>query len=95
MLALIAHVTAERTERTEEFMIVMDDGRSKWHTTTIYPMLDEHGNLIGLYGILQNITAKKQVAENKKKEHLLYNYILDRLPIELVVLNKEGQQYLC
>ena len=34
---------------------------------------------------------KKQVAENKKKEHLLYNSILDRLPIELVVLNKEGQ----
>ena len=91
MLALIAHVTTERTERTEEFMIVMDDGRSKWHTTTIYPMLDEHGDMIGLYGILQNITAKKQVAENKKKEHLLFNYILDKLPIELVVMNKEGR----
>jgi len=91
MLALIASVTAEKTERTEEFMIVMDDGRSKWHTTTIYPMFDEQGNLIGLYGILQNITEKKQVAENKKKEHLLYNYILDRLPLELVVLNKKGR----
>ncbi len=91
MLALIAQVTSERTERTEEFMIVMDDGRFKWHTTTIYPMLDEQGSLIGLYGILQNITKKKQVAENKKKVHLLYNYILDRLPLELVVLNKEGR----
>lgn len=60
MLALIAHVTIEKTERTEEFMIVMDDGRPKWHTTTIYPMLDEQGDLIGLYGILQNITARKK-----------------------------------
>ncbi|MDO8997500.1 MAG: PAS domain-containing protein, partial [Sediminibacterium sp.] len=91
MLALIARVTAERTERTEEFMILMNDGRPKWHTTTIYPIHDEQGSLIGLYGILQNITEKRQVAENKKKEHLLYNSILDRLPIELVVLNKEGQ----
>ena len=91
MLALIAHVTIEKTERTEEFMVVMDDGRFKWHTTTIYPMHDEQGDLIGLYGILQNITAKKQAAKNKKKEHLLYNYILDRLPLELVVLNKEGR----
>lgn len=91
MLALIAHVTSKRTERTEEFMIVMNGGRFKWHTTTIYPMHDEQGDLIGLYGILQNITAKKQTEENKKKEHLLYNYILDRLPIELVVLNKEGR----
>ena len=91
MLALIAHVTIEKTERTEEFMVVMDDGRIKWHSTTIYPMHDEQGDLIGLYGILQNLTAKKQVAKNKKKEHLLYNYILDRLPLELVVLNKEGR----
>ena len=51
MLALIAHITAEKTERTAEFMIVMDDGRPKWHTTTIYPMLDEQGDLIGLDGI--------------------------------------------
>ncbi len=60
MLALIAHVTAEKTEQAAELMIVMDDGRPKWHTTTIYPMLDEQEDLIGLYGILQNITARKK-----------------------------------
>ncbi len=60
MLALIAHVTVAKTQQTAELMIVMDDGRPKWHTTTIYPMLDEQGDLIGLYGILQNITARKK-----------------------------------
>ncbi len=91
MLALIAHAKSAKTKCSEEFMIVMDDGRLKWHTTTIHPMLDEHENIIGLYGILQNISLKKRGEENKKKEHLLYHYILDKLPTELVVLNKEGR----
>lgn len=91
MLAFVQHAISVGTECTEEFMIVMDDGRLKWHATTIYPMHDEHGHVIGLYGVLQNITQKKLAEENKKKEYLLYNYILDRLPTELVVLNKEGR----
>lgn len=59
MLALITRATSEKTKCSEEFTIVMDDGRIKWHTTTIHPMLDEHGDVIGLYGILQNISQKK------------------------------------
>lgn len=90
MLALITRATSEKIKCSEEFMIVMKDDRIKWHTTTIHPMFDKHGNVIGLYGILQNTSQKKQLAENNKKEHLLYNYILDKLPAELVVLNKEG-----
>lgn len=89
MRALIEHVISAKTKCTEEFMIVMHDGRLKWHTTTIYPMLDDHSDLVGLYGVLQNISQKKQIEDHKKKEHL-YHHILDRLPTELVVLNKEG-----
>ncbi len=91
MLALIQRVSATHSKSSEEFMIVMPNGKQKWHTTTLHPMFDEHQKLMGLYGILQNISLRKQEEENKKKEHLLYNHILDRLPTELVVLNKEGQ----
>lgn len=91
MLMFIEHAKTIKAKCVDEFMIVMNDGRLKWHTTTIYPMLDDHGDVIGLYGILQNISLRKQEEENKKKEHFLYNYILDRLPTELVVLNKEGR----
>ena len=59
MQALIAHVTATKKERSDDFMIVMQDGRVKWHTTTIHPILDAYGEITGLYGILQNITARK------------------------------------
>ncbi len=88
--AMIERIQSTKSACTDEFMIVMGDGRFKWHTITIYPMLDDCGNLTGLYGVLQNISQKKQEEENKKKQHLLYNLILNRLPIELVVLNNNG-----
>ncbi|NBQ69110.1 MAG: PAS domain S-box protein, partial [Nitrosomonadaceae bacterium] len=59
MQTLIAHVTATKKERSDDFMIVMQDGRVKWHTTTIHPILDAYSEITGLYGILQNITARK------------------------------------
>lgn len=91
ILAFIDHVISTKAECTEEFMIVMNDGRLKWQATTIYPILEDDGEIIGLYGILQNISLRKQVEEGKKKAQFFYNYILDRLPTELVVLNKDGQ----
>ncbi len=60
MRALIARVTIHKEEQSEEFLVNMPDGRVKWHTTTLYPMLDTAGDIIGLYGVLQNITARKE-----------------------------------
>lgn len=60
MLALITQVTTQKEEQSGEFLVKMRDGRVKWHTTTLYPMLDAGGDIIGLYGVLQNITARKK-----------------------------------
>lgn len=91
MLDFIDHAISSKAECTEEFMVVMNDGRLKWQATTIYPILEGDGEIIGLYGILQNISLRKQAEEDKKKAQLFYSYILDTLPTELVVLNKDGQ----
>ena len=81
MLSFIDQAISTKTECCEEFMIVMDDGRCKWQATTIYPMLDESGDIIGLYGILQNISLKKQTEENNKKSiYLTIIYLKDYLP---------------
>ncbi len=60
MRALMAQVTTHKEEYSNEFLVKMPDGRIKWHTTTLYPMLDPNGDIIGLYGVLQNITARKK-----------------------------------
>ncbi len=90
MLAFVECALSTRSKVSEEFMIVLPDGRAKWHTTTLHPIFDQNRDMVALYGVLQDISSKKQLEQNKKKEHLLYNHILDRLPTELIVLNKEG-----
>ena len=91
MLTLIRQVAATNIQCSEVFKIVMKDGRIKWHTTMISPVTDKYGKVVGLYGVLQNITQKKQIEEKKSKEHFIYDYILDKLPTELVVLDKAGR----
>lgn len=86
MRALIESATETKTECSEEFMIVMPDGRLKWHVTTLHPVLDSDGKTIGLYGIVQNITAKKE----QTREQWLYKRIFDQLPAGLLVRNPEG-----
>lgn len=89
MRALLTHVIATKQEASDEFQITMPDGRMKRHITTIHPTLDADGNVSGLYGILQDMTAARLAEENNSKG-LHYSDILDRLPTELVVLNREG-----
>ncbi len=91
MLALIKQVASTNIQCSDVFKITMSDGRIKWHTTTISPVTDQHGKVVSLYGVLQNITQKKQIEQKKTKEHFIYDYILDKLPTELVVLDKAGR----
>lgn len=91
MLALIKQVASTNIQCSDVFKIIMNDGRVKWHTTTISPVTDQHGKVVSLYGVLQNITQKKQIEQKKTKEHFIYDYILDKLPTELVVLDKAGR----
>lgn len=90
MRRLIAQAITTKKEQSESFMIQMKDGRIKWHTTTVFPILDRHHELIGLYGILKNITPKKTANAVADQKQLPYRHILDELPTELTIFNHQG-----
>jgi len=91
MYALMQQAQSAETDCTAEFKIKMRDGRVKWHTTTVRPVFNEQGDISGLYGILRNITPQKLLEQHNNKAQFLYKHILDRLPDELIVFNKDGQ----
>ena len=90
MHRLTAQVVNTKTEGSEKFFIRMADGRVKWHTTTIFPILDKHQKLIGLYGILKNITSQQVADDVTEHKQLPYRHILDELPTELAVFDPQG-----
>ncbi len=91
MQLLLERVTINKVTLSDEFKINMPDGRIKWHRTTIHPINNQQGKLLGLYGLLQNTTDRKQKEANNEKRYALFRHIFDRLPSELVVLNNAGQ----
>ncbi|GKS70271.1 hypothetical protein W03_22750 [Nitrosomonas sp. PY1] len=91
MRSLLERVTINKAMFSDEFKINMPDGRIKWHRTTIHPITDQQGKLLGFYGLLQNTTDRKQEEANNEKRYALFQHIFDRLPSELVVLNNAGQ----
>lgn len=61
MSAMLQEVITHKVVKEQEFKISLPDGRIKWHRTTISPISNESGELLGLYGVLHNITNQKQV----------------------------------
>jgi len=90
MRRLITRVTTTKIEASGNFIVRMVDGRIKQHATTIFPILDEHHKLIGLYGILKRIMPPEGTNDATDHKPLPCGYILDELPTELAVLNREG-----
>lgn len=90
--ALLGQVLETRINGSGEFMIVMDDGRHKWHTLAIYPVPDRLGGLRGVYGILRNITMEKQLRVRERNKFSFHAYVLDHLPAELIVLDRQGRR---
>ena len=48
MRSLLERVTINKVTLSDEFKISMPDGRIKWHHTTIHPITDQQGKLLGL-----------------------------------------------
>ncbi len=90
MSAMLQDVLTHKVNKDSEFKVSFSDGRVKWHRTVINPVLNESGKLIGLYGVLHNITNQKQLNIEKENQHALFTSILQNLPTELFILNKEG-----
>lgn len=44
-----------------EYKIKHKDGTRLWHSSNVYPVLDNEGNIISINGVATNITAKKEV----------------------------------
>jgi len=64
-----AKADEERVMRTDQPLLDKEeketwpDGRETWVTTTKLPLYNEHGKIVGTFGISRDITERKQAAE--------------------------------
>ncbi len=59
--AIVAKAIAERTVVRTELQLKRPDGTRGWILSLTKPELDEHGNIIGSFGVSQDITERKEI----------------------------------
>lgn len=62
-----------------EYKIKHKDGSLQWHSSNVYPVIDDEGKIISINGVATNITAKKEVDLLIKEQNEELLYTLDKL----------------
>jgi PAS domain S-box-containing protein len=67
------------------------DGRKGWIDNRKYPLRNEHGEIIGLYGIARDITERKQAEAAVSESNNRLTAVMENLTEGLVIADQQGQ----
>ena len=67
------------------------DGQKGWVDNRKYAIRDEHGEIIGLYGIARDITARKQVEAAVKENNNRLAAVMENITEGLIMADDQGQ----
>lgn len=59
---------------------VFPNGKTDWASTSKMPLYNEHGVLIGTYGITRDITVQKRIEQKLKESNEMFNQLSERVP---------------
>jgi PAS domain S-box-containing protein len=71
------------------------DGELGWVDNRKYPVHDEGGEIIGLFGIARDITEQKHAEEAVRASEHLLRTVIDEMPDVLVLKDRKGDFLLC
>ncbi|MER2540856.1 MAG: PAS domain-containing protein [Azonexus sp.] len=66
-------------------------GQKGWVDNRKYPIKDENGELIGLFGVARDITEKVLAEQDLLKQRTMFQLLLDNAPIGIWLQNGYGQ----
>lgn len=72
-----------------EYRIVTKDGAIRWVEERTYIVRDEMGNIKEYYGILIDITERKEMEEKLRESESRYRLLFERSPIGIRLIDKD------
>ena len=82
-------VMKEGKQKTVEELI-SDKGQQIWFETFKSPVRDEQGFIVGTTGYARDITERKRVEEELRKNEILTRTAIENLPIIFYMIDKDG-----
>ena len=70
------------------------DGTPRWHLNTKVPLRDTGGNVVGLIGVVRDITERKEIEERTARDRNLLRTLIDNIPDSVFVKDRESRNLL-
>jgi PAS domain S-box-containing protein len=67
------------------------DGTDRWVSTSKMPLRDEHGNVVGTFGISREITERKRAEQALAKDRSVLRTLTDNLPDVVFIKDTKGR----
>jgi len=77
-------------QEKHDFRFCKKDGEHLWAIVSASPMLDEQGNFLGAFGMLTDITERKQVEEALRKSEARFRTLVQYSSDILTILDANG-----
>ena len=74
-----------------EEKVVWPDGRMVWVSATKMPLRDPAGKVVGTFGVSRDISHLKQAQEEVRRSERLYRSLVDNLPQNFLLKDREGR----
>ena len=71
---------------TKEERTIRSDGSVNWYLSTKMPLRDEHGKIVGTFGISRDITKRKETEHELRK----LSMAVEQSPVSIVITDPEG-----
>lgn len=79
----------ERGEFDETYRIERPDGELRWIHGRAFPVEDENGEIDAVVGIAVDVTERKRIEDQLRRERDLTRRILDTCPVTILVIDAE------
>ena len=70
--------------------VSLPDGGATWLLSTKMPWRDKEGNIIGIFGVSQDLTKLKEAEESLDRDRLLLRTVIDNLPDYIYAKDEQG-----
>ncbi|MBN2040898.1 MAG: PAS domain S-box protein [Spirochaetes bacterium] len=91
MTDVIKQIQTHGAIEAYETQVKRSDGTIIWISTSISGIFDKDNNLISTTGFLKDISGRKITEEALRKSSALYSALFQHIPIQTVVVDKEGK----
>jgi len=90
-LCMIKNVMVSKTENSFIDINVDDSGQSHYHRISLFPALDNDGEVYQVVMTIRDVTMRMEAEEKVKRLSEFNKRILDNVPISIIVLDRAGK----